>query len=128
MPAPLLSASQPPFLALKDRRFCTASFSFGHLLGAQYFCWPAWLRVASMAFATILYAHALMKASRARHPALSITKHGAEVLLSRGERGDRDQSQEASHWSIGRCGWKAGLHGCAFCSDSAARRIVLICH
>ena len=31
MPAPLLSASQPPFFALKDNRFCTASFSFGHL-------------------------------------------------------------------------------------------------
>ena len=31
MPAPELSASQPPFFALKDRRFCTASFSFGHL-------------------------------------------------------------------------------------------------
>ena len=120
MPAPLLSASQPPFFALKDNRFCTASFSFGHLYGAQYFCWPAWWRVASTAFATILYAHALMKASRARHPALSCTKHVCKIVLSRGVRGERDQWQEATHCSKSNDGWRAGLHLCAFCSDSAA--------
>ena len=75
-----------------------------------------------------------MKASRARHPALSSTKHIAKVLLSRGERsdrdqwqeayhckvllsrgerGERDQWQEATHCSKSNDGWRAGLHLCA---------------
>ena len=106
MPAPLFSASQPPFFALKDKRFCTASFSFGHLYGAQYFCWPALWRVASRRRVDSV---SVAPSPCVRHPARGIsrwssTKHRAKVLLSRGEHGERHQWQEANLLSRGESG------------------------